>query len=75
MDESSVPLRQDEDTMKPNQTKVAGGEDDEEKVEIEEDEEPGFKKKGLVYGVNDRPPFNITIVCAFQVSVNTLLQF
>ncbi len=29
---------------------------------------PGYKLKGLVYGVEDRPPIQIALVCAFQVS-------
>ncbi len=29
---------------------------------------PGYKLKGLVYGVDDRPPLQIALVCAFQVS-------
>ena len=65
MDDSSLPLREDEDLAKPIGVTV-----DMEKDERKEEEKnrPGFKRKGLIYGVDDRPPLNIALVCAFQVS-------
>ena len=69
MDGSSVPLRKDEDLAKPNG--VTADMDKDERKE-EEKIQPGFKKRGLVYGVDDRPPLNIALVCAFQVSKDVL---
>ena len=68
MEDSSVPLRKDEDLAKPSGVTVDMDKDERKEEKIQ----PGFKKKGLVYGVDDRPPLNIALVCAFQVSKDIL---
>ena len=66
-DERKVPLNDpDKDPNKPNGVIV-------DVVKEKEDEETpkakqsGYKMKGLVYGVDDKPPLQIALVCAFQV--------
>ena len=64
--ESSLPLRQEDESIK-----AKGAVDVDEAVEDPKDQSAfkhGYKKKGLVYGVDDRPPFQIAVICAFQVS-------
>ena len=63
-DNSSVPLHHDEDDAKLNDVKIESGKDDANGKEQHE-ARTGFQSKGLVYGVDDRPPFNITLISAF----------
>ena len=67
MDEYSVPLRQEYELKSVNVDENVKTEENSGNSEKEEKPKPGYKMKGLVYGVDDRPPFQIAIVCAFQV--------
>ena len=67
MDECSVPLRQEYELKSVNVDEKVNVDDNGGENEKEEKLKPGHKMKGLVYGVDDRPPFQIAIVCAFQV--------
>ena len=67
-EDSKVPLHQDEDspsTQLNNGVTVDVGKE----KEIQREDLPGYKMKGLVYGVDDRPPLQIAIICALQVGV------
>ena len=73
MDDSKVPLNDTgEDVTKANGVTVdfVKEEDDGRKAK-----EPGYKMKGLIYGVNDRPPFQIALVCALQVGRISVIKF
>ena len=67
MDDCSVPLRQEYELKSVNVDENVNAEENCYDNEKEEKPKPGYKMKGLVYGVDDRPPFQIAIVCAFQV--------
>ena len=69
-EETLVPPLQ-ENSIKPNSVAV----DIDNEIETEKTKgirEPGYKRKGIIYGVDDRPPFQIAIICAFQVSTREL---
>ena len=67
-EDSKVPLRQDED-FPPTKLNNGVTVDVEKEKEIQRENLPGYKMKGLVYGVDDRPPLQIAIICALQVGV------
>ena len=67
MDGCSVPLRQEYELKSVDVDEKVNEDDNGGDNETEEKPKPGYKMKGLVYGVDDRPPFQIAIVCAFQV--------
>ena len=67
MDECSVPLGQEYELKSVNVDEKVNVEENCGDNEKEGKPKPGYKMKGLVYGVDDRPPFQIAIVCAFQV--------
>ena len=66
-EESKVPLRGDD----PGPAQLNNGVivDVEKEKEVKREDLPGYKMKGLVYGVDDRPPLQIAIICALQVGV------
>ena len=65
-EDSKIPLRQDEDSslVQLNNGVIV---DVEKEKEVKREDLPGYKMKGLVYGVDDRPPLQIAIICALQV--------
>ena len=71
--ELSVPLNPINDTTSQKDTKVVDGEKDGENIE-EKESETGRRSKRLVYGVDERPPFHIALVCALQVKNLFCLQ-
>ena len=73
MDESNVPLNDSsEDVTKRNAATVDVVK---EKEDVTKAKEPEYKMKGLIYGVNDRPPFQIALVCALQVGICSKVGF
>ena len=61
-DDSSVPLHCAE------HEKTNGVSETHEDDEKDESLKPECETKRLIYGVDDRPPFTIALICAFQVS-------
>ena len=73
IDDSMMPLRpKHEDPGHATNTKLNNGVTLDVAYEKESKKEnlPGHKRKGLIYGVDDRPPLQIAIICAFQVSTD-----
>ena len=70
LEESSFPLNSF-DAAKEKESQRDSVHDDEKGPDVQYQETiPGYKRQGLVYGVEDRPPFQIALVCAFQVCLN-----
>ena len=71
IDDSMMPLRpKNENPVNATNTQLNNGVTIDVAYEKETKKEnlPGHKRKGLIYGVDDRPPLQIAIICAFQVS-------
>ena len=68
-DDFSVPLKQahQEGSDKQNSVNADPGLAAEKEKENEAAGDAGLHRRGLSYGVDDRPPFHIALICAFQV--------